>query len=1112
MDEIIKNQFAQIFKHKGNIGPIAEKANRNFEIITKNEVNKLGRIHHFIVGHAFKNIDKDILEYQFDEIKKTVVPTTFLKLQFENFNFEADFKHLVEQVRNLNSHYVHTFDNIECSAINSNVIEFVRQAFLFSILNVYLSEKSISYTEYKEQNTNILVKFLCDKFYPNKEHQIEVREKFKSLKLNEAIDFLLFIHVTEDFEWKLNEEHSVFTVKKGTYLSFYAQLFILMLSLYKQEATLLISKIQGFKKSENQFQFKRDIFTYLSKKVSSQDINSEEKNLIRFRDIIQYLNKYPTEWTKNLEPERAYSEMTNQLEKFVIEQEIFRSFPKFEASNRQKFLKYAVGKLFKTKKHLFDFNSITFSKQEEIEFQYEVVTSKKVKDIDLKISDIKSGKNRRARPNDIRKLNSEREKEIEKPNIDLEKLKKRISQDSLLKSYGRNQDRFMQMAIRFLAEENYFGEDVLFKTYQFYTTDEQNKYLEVEKNALTKKAFDKLKYHQGKLVYFTTFAKHLEKYPEWDMPFVIENNAFQIKIKISDKDFELVSIQRALLPYFLEDALYSNGNGKELLTQYFNSLMNDFNALKDDLETISPTHKKLFPSRFLQQHYAPNRNNEPENEHPYQKLLDQANEKEERYRLLLEKAQKLGTDEDFLKKNKGKNFKLRFVKKAWHLLFFRPVYDKQFEQHSHHKRFNITKEEFNDFSKWMYAFDEIPQYKDYLRTLFSEKQFLNVKDFAQIIESGHSLFDFYDATKKYLANWIDKNSLATLHRKNDYADIFEKKIVYINLSHFIAFLEKENKLSKNAKGHILFKSVKNTAYLISEWYYKDILPSHEYKTNAKLFNKLRKTKLEDALLYELAMRYLHKDKSIVEEAKTDVRQILNSTISFQIKDVNEKDLYRLDVAFNKLETLAILIQHKTEQLANPLNKKTSFLTNLDGFIKLLEDEKENKDLNRIYGHYNRYKKLTFEQLNVINNYIIGGSVQFSQIHMVLERYFITKFKTIISKKGRIDIADIIDEKGKSIFDKYYNNKERIRQKAYHFGVPAKLYKKALFEVENKFIQNEIKPFNFKNYQEIDKNKQTVCTIFMSILHHTLYKRDKNKTIEEKRKDFENQYFKQYLSK
>lgn len=1115
MKNLIEQKFAAIFKHKGNIGPIAEKSRRNLEVISLDEVNKKGRLHHFIVGHAFKNIDKSIFEYQFDEEQRAMASSNFLKLRLESFNFEGDLKNTIENIRNVNSHYIHTFDSIACDSLNSEFINFLREAFLFSVIQIFTEEKAISYEQYKERHPNSVVKYLSSKFFPNVEHQGEQKKYFEKLGLRDAIDDLLFIDVEEDFDWMLNNEHQAFTVKKGKYLSFYAQLFILALTLYKQEANLLISKIQGFKKNEDSLHYKRDIFTFFSKKVSSQDIHSEEKYLIRFRDIIQYLNKYPTNWDKHLEPERQLDLMTNQLEKHIIEKEVFRSFPTFKQTEKyHAFLSYVVALLFKDKRHLFDFSGVSYSESDKKDFQYELYTPLEVKDLDRKIADLRNGALNYRQVKEKQRLERKRKDARGAVNLVLQKLKSRIEQDLLLKSYGRNQDRFMQIAVRFLAEEGYFGKETCFKMYQFYTTDEQVEYLKQKKKELTKKEFDKLKYHQGKLVVFSTYEDHLKRYPNWDVPFVIENNAIQLQIVISEKDYEVVSIQRALLPYLMEEALYSEGvegKGRALLETYFNSyLMKDFNEVrsKTNSDVISPLHRKLLPSRYLQHRFEIERASKGVDEHPFYKILHKAKEDEKRYDLLLEKAQKLDLADDFVRKNKGKQFKLRFVKKAWHLLFFKPIYRKRFEEHGHHKSFNITKEEFNDFSKWMFAFDEVPQYKENLEVLFESKKFFTNTDFQQIFSRATSLSDFYTETKDYLEKWVQQQEIKPLALAYDYTEIFEKKIVYINLSHFIGFLDATKRLQRDSKQRIVFRSGENIAYLIPDWYYKAVLPREEYKTNAKLFNKLKKVKLEDAILYELAMRYLHKDETIIDAAKKEVEVILNSTISFDIKDGNNQHLYDLVVPFSKLETLAVLIQHKKEQMQDRKNRKTSYLSNLDSFIY----NSKNKDIVTIKGNYRRFERLSFDDLNKINNIIISESIIFSRVHMELEKYYITRFKMGIGKDNRIEVDDIKNASGQAVFKDYYQAKDRVRNKAYHFGVPERSYKTILEEVERTFIKKEVIPFHYTAFEELDKGKRAVCSIFMQVLHDGLFKRVKGQDAKQNRADFEKRYFLEYILK
>ena len=196
--EDIKKKFNRIFWNKGNIGPIAEKARRNFELIHKNEINRTGRVYHFCVAHAFKNLDKSVFESEFNEEKETLAPTKFLKLQKENFTFENELLRLLESIRNLNSHYVHTFDCLEVSKINVQLVSFIKEAFHFSVLINYLKENNKNYDEFKLLDKNPLIDYLRDKFFPNKEHQKEEREDFSKLNLDKALEELLLLKLKKN--------------------------------------------------------------------------------------------------------------------------------------------------------------------------------------------------------------------------------------------------------------------------------------------------------------------------------------------------------------------------------------------------------------------------------------------------------------------------------------------------------------------------------------------------------------------------------------------------------------------------------------------------------------------------------------------------------------------------------------------------------------------------------------------------------------------------------------------------------------------------------------------------------------------------------------------------
>lgn len=246
-----------------------------------------------------------------------------------------------------------------------------------------------------------------------------------------------------------------------------------------------------------------------------------------------------------------------------------------------------------------------------------------------------------------------------------------------------------------------------------------------------------------KLTHFCTYSEHQKKYPAWDTAFVIENNAVQLKMALDASGMRTVSLQRALLLYLLNDALYGHpdgsckNEGKALLKAYTSYLEPAFEAGKKILtETSTITAhektalKKLFPKRLLHQ-YAPANYEQagPENKPPTQALalfLEKTKAKEAAYATLRHHAK---NKVEFEKKNKGTRFKMEFIRKAWHLMYFKAVYKEQQAISGHHKQFHITKDEFHDFSKWLYAFDEYSPYKNLLRDLLLRKGFLEHPQF-----------------------------------------------------------------------------------------------------------------------------------------------------------------------------------------------------------------------------------------------------------------------------------------------------------------------------------------------------------------------------------------------
>lgn len=1130
-----EKSLKSIFDFKGIVASIAEKSMINIDVKTDNTVDAQQRLHYFAIGHTFKNIETELIfDKVLDEDAQKMIPTKFLSLQEKNFDIHPDIKTLVYDIRNINSHYVHELEKIKLDHINPNVIRFIKESFEFAVLQVLLSEKEISYKDFigKSNPEKEFVDFLHDKFYtlnnPKKNlnssdlknlnaRELEqqkkqneyksIRNNFKALSKDEAIEALLLVDVYEDFDWKLFDSHTIFKITSGKYLSFYACLFLLTMFLYKSEANQLISKIKGFKLNDDKkFRSKKNIFSFFSKKLTSQDINSEEKNLVIFRDIIQYLNRYPITWNKEIELEAKLPLMTNLLKKEIIDMEIKRSYPDFSCNDR--FLVFAKYQIW-GKKYLGDsvkkeYIKMSFTDKEIDDFNYEINVCPELKGAHEKLLKLESSRKRNEKEinktiQNIRELESKNN-----PNPITEKLRTRIEKNLLFVSYGRNQDRFMDFATRYLAENNYFGAEAEFKAYRFFTTDEQNNELEKLQETLTKKEFDKLKYHQGKLVHFTTFQNHLNRFPGWDTPFVIENNAIQVKLNLVNGNQKIVSIQRGLMVFLLEHSLYSDkieNIGKEMLQKYYFEHQKEFdksklllsqqNYITQDEKTA---FKKILPKRLLH-NYLPALTNNQENVNTLKLLLDKAQKSEDRYKNLLNKAKNEGNYDDFIKRNKGKQFKLQFIRKAWHWMYFKQSYQEQIAfSGEHHKRYHITKEEFNDFSRFIFAFDEVANYKDYLNDMLYNKGFFDNNEFKIIFESCGSLDQLYDKTKRKYEEWLKKEepirNIEGKYLLENYEHFFDDQMFYINITHFIAFLKNKNYLTQNFE----YKSSENKKYLIGAYYYKNTLEKSEYKTHGKLYNKLKEVKLEDCLLYEMALQYLNKDKTVCQTTRTNIVEIMTQNVVFDIKDKNNNHLYKLEVPFKKIDNYTGLIRHKVWKEGR---FDGSFLSDI---VVYLEKVKNHKDVKSVYQDFTKNmfdKVLSLDGLTKIEGHIISNSVKFTNLALHMEAYFIFKDKIVILKKNRIECSEI--KKLELFFD------SKTRNKAFHFEIPARSYEDVIKEIERKFVSDEVGKEQLTSYSKLSKSSKMVCNVFLQSIHNDYYD-SKEKDSKKKTKDAEEKYF------
>ena len=375
-DEIVRQEnlvvsFLKIFKNKAIVGSVAEKAKNNYEIKIGKKANT-EKLHYFAIGHTFKEINtKLIFDYKENEALKEVTYFKFLSLQkskFEkiiNSNRLDILSKLIDSIRNINSHFIHEFDHLNQSAIDPYLIDFLKESFELALIQTCLKEltekkesqkRSILTNDEKEEllktilkndgENGVFIPFIKRVFYQSlytTKNTLDHKQKAKRDQLEATlrtkldwIEHILFVTLEEDYLWTLNKKgtgeegnhnHEVLEIKKGTYLSFEACLFLLTLFLYKNEANKLIPKIQGFKRNGTiEDQSKINCFTFFAKRFKSQDIDCNQNELVKFRDLIQYLNKYPTAWNSELEKEKNTKPMVDHLIKKIIDLELDRCF------------------------------------------------------------------------------------------------------------------------------------------------------------------------------------------------------------------------------------------------------------------------------------------------------------------------------------------------------------------------------------------------------------------------------------------------------------------------------------------------------------------------------------------------------------------------------------------------------------------------------------------------------------------------------------------------------------------------------------------------------------------------------------------------------------------
>jgi hypothetical protein len=1095
--------FKAFADNKGILASIAEKSCRNFDMKSQNQNGAQQRIHHFAVGHTLSQLGPEVLNrkhffnLKLDYFTRTREAHMHSLLLPDSFPSWKELQKDIYYIRDVSSHYAHEFTHLGNYFSFNCVPLFLVESFELATLQVYLETKKITYQQYLS-NSNIegdLIDFLCDRFFPLQrsrqplnDESLRLQEEYKQMRsyyrkrmtLDTAISHLLFVEVKEDFEWVINGEHRLFKVGKGKYLSFYGCLFLLSMFLYKSEAKQLISKVNGFKQNDDdEFRSKRSIFTFFSKRLSGQDTDGAEANLMKFRDLVHYLNRYPTCWNGELELEAKNPQMVELLREAIIRMELKRSYP--VNGGNERFVEYAKCQLWGDSQQKGEWDSEAFSYEMN---SHPALVGERIKLQNLQQVGIVD--ERRHREMDkVRRSIAELERE-NRSNPATVRLKERISRNTLIASYGRIQDRFMEMAARYLAEECYFGADAKFRMYKFYSTEDQNEELATLKTELPKKEYDKLKFHQGRLVHFDTFDSHKLRYSEWDTPFVVADNAIQVQLVDADGSSPFtLTVQRVLMVYLLDHALFGDkaeGAGKALLCDYYRAQRAEQTMGIDVLnqsEAISPEEKtrlkKILPKRLLH-HYSPPVQSCIGEQSALALVLKDADDREKRYQALKDRAEMEGALEDFCNRNKGKQHKLQFVRKAWNLMYFKEVYQQQVEASGeHHKRYHITKDEFNGFCRYMYAFDEVPEYKGYLRDLLVGKGFLENEELRVLFERSESLGDLFEETRRCYVSWLEKNDAPAAredkYHLEGYESMLSGEMFYINLSHFIAYLDAKGMLRRGPNGEIRHRALANVRYLQPTYYYKDALTPEEYRTCGKLFNRLRHAKLEDALLYEMSLHYLHTDLTIRQMERVDVAEMLLQDVVFDIVDVAGCALYQLVIPFKKIDSYVELVSLKKAQEDEP---GASFLSNIVGYIRKMSGSRELKEV----AQHLSVGVLTFDELNTVDRHIVTSTLGFISLNMMLEEYFVLKDGLTTEGQSRILFDQL---KG---LKPYYSRDTRSR--AFHLGMPDKGYDEICRAVENTFIVNEVLPVSATCYEELPLPTKKVCDALLKCNHGNFY--------------------------
>jgi hypothetical protein len=507
--------------------------------------------------------------------------------------------------------------------------------------------------------------------------------------------------------------------------------------------------------------------------------------------------------------------------------------------------------------------------------------------------------------------------------------------------------------------------------------------------------------------------------------------------------------------------------------------------------------------------------------------LEQAEESEKLYENQKDKAKAENRLDLFVNKNKGKQFKLRFIFKAWQLMYFKKQYQiekegyaeleklkgipKNYEhEFGHHKKFNINRKEFNLFSKWLFAMDEVPEYKNSLKELLDDKNFFDNSEFQKLFESSSNINQFYESTKSKFKNWLNdqqvRNVGKTIQPEN-YYKMMEVGNFHINLSHFIAFGVTHNFIEKSGK-NILRPITSHAKYLNTKIYDIDLEHSDASNLEKNIFRKLYKIRLEDCLLYEIALRYFQPNLNLRQKSYEQLNKLLVQKISITIK-ANNSQTYQVLVPFRDLE--------KFEQLKaidDNTQNNFSLLRRLPEYLSQLRKRNENvfglKDMVKAFGVD---KSISLADMSMLYNHLITQQGRYTNCIMALEEYFIWKEECTIEGQEDKKFTNWIDVKSIPTLMKCFEG-DKSRNNAFHMDLPLnETYKSTFKAIEKQFVASE-KIHGYSKLEDCPSMLKNTLKVFMNQMHDEIKLRYRlNDTKDEKkrkRERAENTFFEQLL--